>query len=444
MQLTQKKRQRTDLLTVAAVAALFVVMAALLYTGHLTRQVTNMLVPVAVYIVMAVSLNLVVGLLGELSLGHAGFMSVGLFSGCLVAIALHTTALPLGVRLPVSMLAGGLMAAVFGLLVGLPALRLRGDYLAIVTLACGEIIKNIITNLNITGGALGLDTSSIYAGAKDLLPYGAVLVLLTVAVMLNLKRSKYGRAIMAIRDNRIAAESVGLNVTWYKLAVFVIAAFFAGCAGVLYGHSLANIKAAAFDYNMSIEILVIVVLGGMGSVPGSVISAIVLTVLPEALREVADYRMLVYAIVLILVMQATNNPTMKRFFASAKEKLTPGERSVRRCDDENEIGEAPVLRAAAGTGHRQVPGAGVRGAGRDLRRAEGSGGLRSDHRPDGDRGADRPQRRGQDHGVQPADEGVSAHSGRYPAGWQGHPQHDHRTGKQGRYRPDVPEHPAVQ
>ena len=318
MQLTQKKRQRTDLLTVAAVAALFVVMAALLYTGHLTRQVTNMLVPVAVYIVMAVSLNLVVGLLGELSLGHAGFMSVGLFSGCLVAIALHTTALPLGVRLPVSMLAGGLMAAVFGLLVGLPALRLRGDYLAIVTLACGEIIKNIITNLNITGGALGLDTSSIYAGAKDLLPYGAVLVLR------NLKRSKYGRAIMAIRDNRIAAESVGLNVTWYKLAVFVIAAFFAGCAGVLYGHSLANIKAAAFDYNMSIEILVIVVLGGMGSVPGSVISAIVLTVLPEALREVADYRMLVYAIVLILVMQATNNPTMKRFFASAKEKLTPG------------------------------------------------------------------------------------------------------------------------
>ena len=318
MQLTQKKRQGTDLLTVAAVAALFVVMAALLYTGHLTRQVTNMLVPVAVYIVMAVSLNLVVGLLGELSLGHAGFMSVGLFSGCLVAIALHTTALPLGVRLPVS------MAAVFGLLGGLPALRLRGDYLAIVTLACGEIIKNIITNLNITGGALGLDTSSIYAGAKDLLPYGAVLVLLTVAVMLNLKRSKYGRAIMAIRDNRIAAESVGLNVTWYKLAVFVIAAFFAGCAGVLYGHSLANIKAAAFDYNMSIEILVIVVLGGMGSVPGSVISAIVLTVLPEALREVADYRMLVYAIVLILVMQATNNPTMKRFFASAKEKLTPG------------------------------------------------------------------------------------------------------------------------
>ena len=312
-----------DLLTFILVAAVYSVVAYLLYGGSLTRQFSNMIIPISVYIVLAVSLNLVVGLLGELSLGHAGFMSVGLFSGCLLSIAL-VDVLPMAVRLPLSMVVGGLIAALFGLAVGLPALRLRGDYLAIVTLACGEIIKNIITNLNITGGALGLDTSSIYAGAKDLLPYGAVLVLLTVAVMLNLKRSKYGRAIMAIRDNRIAAESVGLNVTWYKLAVFVIAAFFAGCAGVLYGHSLANIKAAAFDYNMSIEILVIVVLGGMGSVPGSVISAIVLTVLPEALREVADYRMLVYAIVLILVMQATNNPTMKRFFASAKEKLTPG------------------------------------------------------------------------------------------------------------------------
>ena len=162
MQLTQKKRQRSDLMTAAAVAALLAVMAALLYTGHLTRQVTNMLIPTAVYIVMAVSLNLVVGLLGELSLGHAGFMSVGLFSGCLVALALAETALPLAVRLPVSMLAGGLTAAVFGLLVGLPALRLRGDYLAIVTLACGEIIKNVITNLNFTGGALGLNTTAIY------------------------------------------------------------------------------------------------------------------------------------------------------------------------------------------------------------------------------------------------------------------------------------------
>ena len=308
MQLTQAKRRRGDLLTAAAVAALLAVMSVLLYTGSLTRQVTNMLVPTAVYIVMAVSLNLVVGLLGELSLGHAGFMSVGLFSGCLVSIALANTALPLAVRLPVSMLAGGLVAAVFGLLVGLPALRLRGDYLAIVTLACGEIIKNVITNLNFTGGALGLNTTAIYAGAKELLPYGAVLVLLTVAVMLNLKRSKYGRAIMAIRDNRIAAESTGINVTYFKLAVFMIAAFFAGAAGTLYGHFFANVKAASFDYNMSIEILVMVVLGGMGSVRGSIIAAIILQALPELLREFADYRMLAYSVLLIVIMLLNASP----------------------------------------------------------------------------------------------------------------------------------------
>lgn len=281
-----------------------------LYTGGLTRQMSNMLIPISVYIVLAVSLNLVVGLLGELSLGHAGFMSVGLFSGCLISIALENQ-LPMFIRLPLCMVIGGIVAVIFGFLVGLPALRLKGDYLAIVTLACGEIIKNVITNLNFTGGALGLNTVSIYSSAKELMPYAMALVLLTVIVMMNLKNSKQGRAIMAIRDNRIAAESVGLNVTYFKLAVFMIAAFFAGAAGTLYGHFFANVKAASFDYNMSIEILVIVVLGGMGSVPGSIVAAIVLTALPEVMRDFADYRMLLYAVVLILVMLVTNNPKMK-------------------------------------------------------------------------------------------------------------------------------------
>ena len=254
-------------------------------------------------------------------------MSVGLFSGCLVSIAL-VDVLPMPVRLPLSMLIGGLVAAIFGIAVGLPALRLKGDYLAIVTLACGEIIKNVITNLDLTGGALGLNTNPIYSNAKKLLPYAIVLVLLTVLVMMNLKRSKHGRAIMAIRDNRIAAESVGIDVTRYKLTVFMLAAFFAGAAGVLYGHFFANIKAATFDYNMSIEILVIVVLGGMGSIPGSIIAAIVLTALPEAMREFADYRMLLYAIVLIIVMLTTYNPTMRNFF----QRLRPAEllRSARK------------------------------------------------------------------------------------------------------------------
>lgn len=297
-------------LTLIGVALIYLILAILLYSGGMKRQLTNMLIPISVYIVLAVSLNLVVGLLGELSLGHAGFMSVGLFSGCLVSIAL-VNVLPLTVRLPLAMLAGGIAAAVFGFIVGLPALRLKGDYLAIVTLACGEIIKNVITNLKITGGALGLDTSPIYSTAKSLLPFAIILVFITVIVMMNLKKSKQGRAIMAIRDNRIAAESIGINVTYYKLAVFIIAAFFAGAAGVLYGHYYSNIKAVGFDYNMSIEILVMVVLGGMGSVPGSIIAAIVLSALPELLREFSDYRMLVYAIVLIIVMIVTNNPKAK-------------------------------------------------------------------------------------------------------------------------------------
>ncbi|MEA4964598.1 MAG: branched-chain amino acid ABC transporter permease [Oscillospiraceae bacterium] len=302
-----KKKRSSDLLTLLMVAAIYAVVCALLYTGNASRQFTNMLVSVSCYIVMAISLNLVVGLLGELSLGHAGFMSVGLFSGCLVSIALLSS-VPMALRLPLSMLAGGLVAAVFGLIIGLPALRLKGDYLAIVTLACGEIIKSLITNLDFTGGALGLDTGGIYSNAKTLLPYAIVLVFLTVIVMMNLKNSKYGRAIMAIRDNRIAAESTGINVTYFKLMVFIIAAFFAGAAGTLYGHSFANVKPAAFDYNMSIEILVIVVLGGMGSVRGSVIAAILLQALPELLRDFSDYRMLLYSILLIIIMLLNASP----------------------------------------------------------------------------------------------------------------------------------------
>lgn len=314
------KNRSVDFLTLAVLVAAYALIAYLLYAGGLTRQISNMLIPISTYIVLAVSLNLVVGLLGELSLGHAGFMSVGLFSGCLVSIVL-CDALPMAVRLPLSMIFGGIVAAIFGFIVGLPALRLKGDYLAIVTLACGEIIKNVITNLPLTGGALGLNTNSIYSSAKILLPYAVALVLITTIVTMNLKKSRHGRAIMAIRDNRIAAESVGLNVTYYKLVVFMIAAFFAGAAGTLYGHFFANVKAASFDYNVSIEILVIVVLGGMGSVSGSIVAAVVLQALPELSREFGEYRMLVYAIVLILVMLATNSPKCREFFAKSKEAV---------------------------------------------------------------------------------------------------------------------------
>ncbi len=310
----------SNAITLYLIVAIYAVICYMVYGGTASRQMTSMLVSVSCYVVLAVSLNLVVGLLGELSLGHAGFMSVGLFSGCLFSIY-TVDLLPLIVRLPLSMLIGGVFAAVVGLIVGLPALRLKGDYLAIVTLACGEIIKNVITNLKITGGALGLNTNSIYSNTKTLLPFAIVLVFLTVITMMNLKNSKQGRAIMAIRDNRIAAESNGVDVTYYKLVVFVLAAFFAGMAGTLYGHALSNIKAVTFDYNMSIEILVIVVLGGMGSIRGSVIAAIVLRALPELLRvgNISNYRMLIYSILLIVIMLLNASPK----FADMKGRWSP-------------------------------------------------------------------------------------------------------------------------
>ena len=308
--LGKKRRGLTgNMVTLLMVAVLYIVVAVMIYSGTASRQMTSMVISISCYIVMAVSLNLVVGLLGELSLGHAGFVSVGLFTGCLVSLA-TADVLPLVVRLPFSMIVGGLAAAVVGLVVGLPALRLKGDYLAIVTLGCGEIIKTVITNLNITGGAKGLNTGAIYSDTKTLLPYAVVAVFLVVLVMMNLKNSRHGRAIMAIRDNRIAAESNGVDVTYYKLMVFILAAFFAGMAGTLYGHTLANIKPAMFDYNASIEILVLVVLGGMGSIRGSVIATIILRALPELLRVdwVSDYRMLAYSVLLIVIMLLNSSP----------------------------------------------------------------------------------------------------------------------------------------
>ncbi|MBS4868472.1 MAG: branched-chain amino acid ABC transporter permease [Eubacterium sp.] len=284
----------------------FIALFALVEAGVLSRQYQGLLVPIGVNIMLAVSLNLIVGFLGELSLGHAGFMSVGAYAGCLFTV--HAN-LPTAVELPLALIIGGLVAAVFGLIIGIPALRLKGDYLAIVTLGFGEIIRSVFNSLDFLGGSGGLkgiDKSSNYITAY-------VLVIITVLVIGNLIKSKHGRAIKAIRDNVIAAESVGINVVYYKIFAFVISAFFAGVAGVLYGHNLAILKPATFNFNKSIEILVMVVLGGMGSLPGSIIAAIILTILQEVLRFLADYRMLLYAIALIVMMLFSSNPTLVAF-----------------------------------------------------------------------------------------------------------------------------------
>ena len=338
------KNARSNAVTYAIVIIFFLAMQILSATGHLSNSLKGQLIPICVYICMAVSLNLTVGILGELSLGHAGFMSVGAFSGVIVAMSLQN-AVPNGaVRLILAIIVGAVMAAIVGVLVGVPVLRLRGDYLAIVTLAFGEIIKNIINNLYVAWDADGLHIKLLRVISKGDLndgfiiingPQGAtgitklstftagfLLILFTLFVVLNLTQSRSGRAIMALRDNRIAAESVGINVTKYKLMAFVVSAALAGMAGALYAMNFTGVAAKKFDFNTSILVLVFVVLGGMGNIRGSIIAAAVLYVLPELLRAVNNYRMLFYAIVLILVMLVTNNPTLKNALGMVTERIT--------------------------------------------------------------------------------------------------------------------------
>ena len=329
------KTSRVNFATYAMVIAAYAVLQLMGGTGILSATMRGQLVPICAYVAMALSLNLTVGVLGELSLGHAGFMSVGAFAGAVAAAALPIPSAPL--RLAAAMAAGALFAALAGVLVGIPVLRLNGDYLAIVTLAFGQIIKSIVENLYIGMDSRGLHTSflenrlTLREGGLMILngpmgingitkissfTAGFLLVMLILVVIFHLVDSRTGRAIMALRDNRIAAESVGIPVTKYKLMAFVIAAAMAGAAGTLFALGQNTITASKFDFNTSILILVFVVLGGQGRMWGSIIAAALLTILPEALREFADYRMLVYAIVLILVMLATNNPTLQSFFTS--------------------------------------------------------------------------------------------------------------------------------
>ena len=342
----RNKTNRTNFATYAVVIIGFVIMQTLSSMGMLGSAVKGYLVPVCAYIVAAVSLNLLVGICGELSLGHAGFMGIGAFSGIVVASMLQE-AVPNGeLRLLIAMICGGIVAGVFGFLIGIPTLRLRGDYLAIVTLAFGEILKNVFGNLYVGMDANGLHVSMITAkfqlleGGKMILdgPVGAtgikristfamgfVLILFTLFVVLNLINSKEGRAIKAIRDNRIAAESVGINVTAFRMKAFVVSAFLAGMAGVLFGLNMSSLSASKFNFNTSINVLVFVVLGGMGNILGSVIAATVLYILPEAMRGLYDYRMILYAVVLIVVMLFTWSPKVKQSMQVAelwlKEKI---------------------------------------------------------------------------------------------------------------------------
>ena len=348
-----KAKQKTfinNMITYAIVVVAYIVVQILMGTGHMSSLMKGLLVPFCIYVIMAVSLNLTVGILGELSLGHAGFMCVGAFAGALFSKCMKGSMNPT-VSLIIAVIIGAVVAAVFGILIGIPVLRLKGDYLAIVTLAFGEIIKNIINAVY-----LGRDGSGFHISLKDSMSLnmdadgevlikgaqgitgtpqaatftiGVILVLITLFIVMNLVNSRTGRAIMAIRDNRIAAESIGINITKYKLMAFSISAGLAGVAGVLYAHNLTTLTALPknFGYNMSIMILVYVVLGGIGSIRGSVIATVILYLLPEMLRGLSNYRMLTYAIVLILAMLFNSAPQFvvirERMFAALKGNKKP-------------------------------------------------------------------------------------------------------------------------
>ena len=322
------KNTKKNMITYAIVIAAFVIMQSLISAGSVSSLLEGLMVPICIYVILAVSLNLVVGILGELSLGHAGFMCVGAFASAFFSKCMRDVITVDIVRFLLALLIGVLAATVFGILIGIPVLRLKGDYLAIVTLAFGEIIKNLVNVLYI-----GRDSNGFHFSTKDVMALnmepdgtvivngpqgitgtpkdatfliGFILILITLFIVTNLINSRDGRAIMSIRDNRIAAESIGINVTKYKLMAFTISAALAGAAGVLYAHNLSTLTANTnnFGYNQSIMILVFVVLGGIGNIRGSIIAATILTMLPELLRglPVSDYRMLIYAIVLIIMM----------------------------------------------------------------------------------------------------------------------------------------------
>lgn len=290
-----KNRKKTYLITLVLVFAVFLVIQGLISFGIINRYWQNILILICINIIMATSLNLTVGVLGQINLGHAGFMAIGAYSAGLFLKSGIVPGLP---GFFISLIIAGIVSAIFGVLIGLPVLRLTGDYLAIVTLAFGEIIRVLIENLQFTGGAQGLTgipTSNVFAKYYFVAAF-------VVTMIFTYASSRQGRAVLSIRDNELAAESCGIHVTNHKTFAFTLSAVFAGIAGALYAQSFGVLAANIFNYNKSFDYLVMVVLGGMGSMTGAIFSSIGLTVLPEVLRPLAEWRMVIYAVILILVM----------------------------------------------------------------------------------------------------------------------------------------------
>ena len=289
-----RRIKKSSILWTLITIAIYLVMTILLTGGMISFSSQISIMTIGINIILAVSLNLILGMSGQFSLGHAGFMAIGAYS---TAVALQSSDTTFGFVL--GSLIGLLLTALFSLIIAIPTLRLKGDYLAIATLGASEIIRVIITNLDsLTNGAAGISMASKHTGFTSL--YIAIVLCIFIIMMLN--NSRFGRAWKSVREDDIAASAMGVNVTKYKVVAFVIGALFASVAGSLYAGYFPFIKPGAFDFNKSIDILVIVVLGGMGSVTGSVIAAIVLGFINIALQQYASIRMILYALLLISMM----------------------------------------------------------------------------------------------------------------------------------------------
>lgn len=285
-------------------AALLAVGSLLIKDGVISKYFSKVLMLIGINIILAVSLNIATGYLGQLPLGHAGFMAVGAYTSAIFMIKVVRLGMPAGTAFPIGLLLGGIAAGLFGILIGIPALRLKGDYLAIITLGFGEIIRVVLLNIDsVIGFKLTYGAASLKNIPKTTTFFTAFLCVGIVCFLIHtMMKSRHGRAILSIRENEIAADACGIHVTYYKVLGFAASAFFAGVAGSLYAGYLGILNPSSFGFMKSIEILVMVVLGGMGSMVGSVLSATVLTAVPELLRAFSEYRMIVYSLLLIVVM----------------------------------------------------------------------------------------------------------------------------------------------
>lgn len=290
-----KERRLIYLINLGLLILLFAILTICEAAGIFTNYTMSILRLVCINMILATSLNITVGNLGQITLGHAGFMSIGAYTAALFAKSLP--AFSVGSYF-IGLLLAGLIAGIFGIAIGVPVLRLRGDYLAIVTLAFGEIIRVLIEYFDFTGGAQGINGIPVMQNFSVMF----LVAVVSICLMYSVMTSRHGRAVLSIREDEIASQSSGINVTYYKTFAFVLSSFFAGVAGAMHAHNIGTIGASNFNYNRSFDILVMVVLGGMGSFTGAILAAIVLTIVPELLREFSEYRMIVYSLVLIIIM----------------------------------------------------------------------------------------------------------------------------------------------